>query len=109
MTANLVTREYLDERLGELRGGLRGELRGEMHAIRDDLRSEMRAMEGRLMREIGTVASHFANVVIEQVRTMFAVLADKDAQLASDHAVLRRDFEDHRADPRLHRGPRRRS
>ena len=109
MAGDLVTKEHLDHSIDELRGemhAIRDELRGEMHAMEDRLRGEMRAMEGRLTREIGTVVSHFANVVIEQMRGVCGAVDERYQHVPGELAAVRRDLDAHIADTRLHKKPR---
>jgi uncharacterized protein (UPF0218 family) len=84
MATPYVTMKYLDTALARLRD-----------EIRDELRSEF-----------GTVVTHFANVVIEQTRAMFDALGDKIDHYAAELRTLRREFDEHRADDRIHRRPR---
>ena len=90
---------------GELRGemhAMRDELRGEMHVTRDELRGEMHAMKTDLIREIGVATSHVANVMIEHIQSLVAVVEEKYQDLPPAHAKLRDDFDAHAADLRLH-------
>ncbi|HWO25577.1 MAG TPA: hypothetical protein VNO30_42850 [Kofleriaceae bacterium] len=89
----------------ELRGEMhviRDELRGEMHVIRDELRGEMRTMKTDLIREMGVASMHVANVMMEQIRSLVAVVEEKYQDLPPAHAKLRADFDAHAADYRLH-------
>ena len=131
MSAAAVTTHDLERGLGNLRDELRGEmhvirdeLRGEMHVIRDELRGEMKAMKTELrdemkamktelrdemkamktevILEIGAATSRVANVMMEHIQSLVAVVEEKYQDLPSAHAKLRDDFDTHAADLRLH-------
>src|SRR5262245_48863985 len=67
-----------------------------------ELRAEMHAMEARLTREIAAAVAQVANVMMEHIQSLIAVVDDKYRDLPPSHARLRHDFTAHATDRGLH-------